>query len=304
MAKLHALLLRVCRENRPIDHTFGCMGGEGIIDIDGIEPEGRNLPMNPDDPENSTTVTCGTANYVCEHGPPNNMWALQSNPDDNISFYPYGEFDDKYSYQNGAHDNAIKMFNSTQLPIKKAVAQHFAVFNNLHGSVPSMSTPNHLMTHTGTSCGLDDNLDWKTCGGNQSTFPQATIYDSLYESGVSFKMYSNTTTGSCPEAELDGVNRHKENCASHTEFYKSAADGTLPAFSYLEPPGEACDHPCHDIAKGERLLKDIYEALRAGPKWEKTMFFVGCALPSSISCCVAGTARSLSNLTPTCCLCA
>eukprot|EP01043_Picozoa_sp_COSAG02_P068154 COSAG02_NODE_11214_length_1769_cov_3.247904_3_plen_63_part_01 len=36
----------------------------------------------------------------------------------------------------------------------------------------------------------------------------------------------------------------------------------------------AGDHPCHDIAKGERFLKDIYEALRAGPKWESTMFFI------------------------------
>jgi phospholipase C len=233
-------------ENRPIDHTFGCMGGEGIIDIDGIDGT-RDLPMDPEDPESTTQVTCGSANYVCEHGPPNNMWALQANPDHNISFYPYGEFDDKYSYGNGAKDNAIKMFNSSQLPIKTAVAKHFAVFNNLHGSVPSMSTPNHLMSHTGTSCGLDDNLDWKTCGGNQTTFPQATIYDSLYESGVSFKMYSNSTTGSCPEAELDGVARHKENCATHTEFYKSAAAGTLPSFSYLEPPGEACDHPVRTV---------------------------------------------------------
>ena len=33
-------------------------------------------------------------------------------------------------------------------------------------------------------------------------------------------------------------------------------------------------HPCYDMAKGDRLLKDIYEALRAGPKWEKTMLVV------------------------------
>jgi phospholipase C len=34
------------------------------------------------------------------------------------------------------------------------------------------------------------------------------------------------------------------------------------------------DHPCHDMSKGERLLKDVYEALRAGPKWSKTLFLV------------------------------
>jgi hypothetical protein len=34
------------------------------------------------------------------------------------------------------------------------------------------------------------------------------------------------------------------------------------------------DHPCADIAHGERLDKDIYEALRAGPAWNKTLFLI------------------------------
>jgi phospholipase C len=182
--------------------------------------------------------------------------------------------DDKFSYQNGGKENALMMFNSTMLPIKAAVAENFAVFNDLHGSVPSFSTPNHLFTHTGTSCGLDDNLNYLQCGGNTATFPQTTIYDSLDLNGVSFGMYTNSTTGACPEMELDGVARHKDNCFSHDQFYKDAAAGTLPAFSYLSPVGEACDHPCHDMAKGERQLKDIYEALRAGPGWENTLFVV------------------------------
>ena len=34
------------------------------------------------------------------------------------------------------------------------------------------------------------------------------------------------------------------------------------------------DHPCHDVALGELLLKEVYESLRAGPKWNKTALFV------------------------------
>lgn len=37
---------------------------------------------------------------------------------------------------------------------------------------------------------------------------------------------------------------------------------------------EACDHPCNDIAKGERCQKDVYEALRAGPKWQNTLLVI------------------------------
>lgn len=151
------------------------------------------------------------------------------------------------------------MFNSTQLPIKKAVAEHFAVFNHLHGAIPSFSEPNHLMWATGTSCNLATN-PIAGCTADSHTFDQPTIFDSLNHSGVSYRMYSNSSNGACAaEAGLLGVARHKHSCFNQGQFYKDAAAGTLPAYSFVSPPGEACDHPCHDIAKGERLLKDMYE---------------------------------------------
>ena len=57
-------------------------------------------------------------------------------------------------------------------------------------------------------------------------------------------------------------------------FYEQAAAGTLPAFSWISPKHEAADHPCLDLAKGERMPKEIFEALRGGKAWEKTLFVV------------------------------
>ena len=245
-------MVQILMENRPIDHTFGCMAGEGIIGLEGINGS-HTLPKDPDDPEKgSVNVTCGTANYVCKHGPPYSMWDLKVKKGSNDHTYPYGPQDDKYSYENGADENAIMMFSSEQLPIKTAVAKQFAVFNHLHGAIPSFSEPNHMMTHSGTSCHLSTNPSSKC---PTSTWPQPTIYDTLDKDGVSFKLFSNSTNGACPEGGMAGVARHKDNCFNHTEFYKLAASGDLPSHSYLSPPGEACDHPCHDIAKGERFLK-------------------------------------------------
>ena len=67
-----------------------------------------------------------------------------------------------------------------------------------------------------------------------------------------------------PDLIMMGVGRHKKKFLSQDVFYERAANGTLPEFSWVMPPVEGCDHPCHDMAKGERVLKDIYEALRAG----------------------------------------
>lgn len=71
-----------------------------------------------------------------------------------------------------------------------------------------------------------------------------------------------------------GVARHKDRFFSHSLFYEQAAAGTLPAFSWISPKHEAADHPCMDLAKGERMLKDIYEAVRDGKGWAKTLFVV------------------------------
>jgi hypothetical protein len=56
---------------------------------------------------------------------------------------------------------------------------------------------------------------------------------------------------------MAGVARHNANFYSQSRFYAQAANGTLPAFSYFYPTWQACDHPCQDLAKGERVLKDV-----------------------------------------------
>ena len=70
---------------------------------------------------------------------------------------------------------------------------------------------------------------------------------------------------------------------NYDEFYDRAAKGTLPAFSFMIPriggnkttgEGSNDDHPCHDVRLGEKLLKQTYEAVRAGPGWNKTLLFI------------------------------
>jgi phospholipase C len=60
-------------------------------------------------------------------------------------------------------------------------------------------------------------------------------------------------------------------------WYAAAAAGTLPHLSWIVPrygsrPND--DHPCHDLALGEALLKDVYETLRASPQWNRSALFV------------------------------
>ena len=52
----------------------------------------------------------------------------------------------------------IRMFNASQLPVKRAISQHFAVFNKMFTSVPGPSWPNHQFAQSATSCGTSSNV--------------------------------------------------------------------------------------------------------------------------------------------------
>jgi phospholipase C len=269
-------------ENRAADHFFGCMAGEGVIGLDGINGS-HYLPKDPNNASaGGVNVTCGTANYgdmsacccclhrrtttiyppahehmnlprsacvaltfaVCDKGPPYSPYLnkfadraeLGGDPTytpKNYSQYPYGPQDDKYSYNRGARLNAIQMFNSTQLPIKTAIAKEFAVFNHLHSSVPSYSIPNHLYWGFGSSCGLSTNPRCSYPGSGYE--PPAHIFDSLHAANVSYRSYSNDSAASpptggnasgtaCPQDLMSNASRrHKDHCFSMDQFYKDAA---------------------------------------------------------------------------------
>jgi len=278
-------------ENHAADQVFGCMGLPGF---DGVA-EGHSFP---DGKGGKVDVSCGDSDYVCKSGPSYDTFAPKFGPDNAMPhIYPYSVQNDSYSHLHGATatgQTAVKMFGPKQIPVKAALAKEFGVFNKMYTAVASASSPNHLFAQSATSCGMQHNGLYNDCLGKTVTFPQMTIYDSLKLHNVSFGLFMNSTCGldglpchgedphnpdsasaiNTPDVAMEGVARHKDRFFSQTTFYNRAATGKLPSLSWILPPIQACDHPCHDIAKGERLLKDVYEALRAGPGWNKTALVV------------------------------
>ena len=114
-------------ENRPFDHMFGCLAGEGRLPgADGAIPKGGRRLFK--DPANRSagfvTVTCGTANYSCRKGPGYSAWTSKfpqakngsGSPAPNPNVAPYSSQSDAYSFQQGADGDAIRMFSPTQVP--------------------------------------------------------------------------------------------------------------------------------------------------------------------------------------------
>lgn len=61
-------------------------------------------------------------------------------------------------------------------------------------------------------------------------------------------------------------------------FFQEAYLGQLPQLSYINP--SCCGlntnsmHPSGNVSYGEVLVKQIYDSIRAGPQWEKTLLLV------------------------------
>lgn len=66
----------------------------------------------------------------------------------------------------------------------------------------------------------------------------------------------------------------------YEEFHRDAAQGTLPSYSFIEPryfsdwsmPND--QHPPHVVTLGEQLIADVYNTLRNGKAWTKTLLII------------------------------
>ncbi|KAK3163629.1 hypothetical protein QOZ80_1AG0006150 [Eleusine coracana subsp. coracana] len=173
----------------------------------------------------------------------------------------------------------MRAFRPALLPSFSALAPSFAVFDRWFSSIPGPTQPNRLFLYSATSRGATAHDKLSLLAG----YPQRTIFDSLTESGLDFRVYFKTIPTVLFYRRLRSL-RHA--AAGRFRRYDSAflahaRRGDLPALSVIEPryfdlPGARADddHPAHDVANGQRLVKEVYEALRAGPQWNQTLLVV------------------------------
>lgn len=160
-------------------------------------------------------------------------------------------------------------FTPEALPVLSALARGFAVCDHWFGSAPTETLPNRAFALSGTSQG---HMDDKT-----KTFTSPSICASLGRAGVAWKVYGYDAQPLTRHTFPDLAQAPAANFGLFTDFQKDAAAGTLPGFAFLEPSWSATgnsQHPNYDVALGERLIHDVYTALRNGPDWNSTLFIL------------------------------
>jgi len=160
-----------------------------------------------------------------------------------------------------------------------ALARDFTICDRWHASVPGPTWANRFFILSGTSKGrvkMPEGLAHL----NLHLYDQVTIFDRLNEVRVHWKVYFHDFPVSW--TLLHQLEPH--NAARYfpiNQFYKDAQGdaANLPPFCFIEPryngQDQNDDHPAHDIMKAQKLIADVYNALRANAGlWNSTLLVI------------------------------
>jgi phospholipase C len=166
------------------------------------------------------------------------------------------------------------------VPVTSTLARGFATFDHWFCEVPSQTFPNRSFFHAASSSGLVVNMS------PADSFPlhntAETIFERLEAQGLTWRVYCDppshmSLTGIIHAPRL--LDRFATNFFTTDRFLQDAADGQLPAYSFIEPnllyghndmhpafdaifPGADLDPPS-SLLGGEALLAKIYDAIRS-----------------------------------------
>lgn len=161
------------------------------------------------------------------------------------------------------------MYPPELLPILSGLASGFAVCDVWFASAPTMTMPNRAFAAAGTSQGhLDDHTKIFTC---------PSIFGRLSDKNIDWAIFGYNREPLTRHDFSDTQSADESHFGHFRDFQDRAANGTLPAYSFLEPSWDSTgnsQHPNYDVSKGEQLIHDVYYAVRNGNAWGSTLLLI------------------------------
>lgn len=169
------------------------------------------------------------------------------------------------------------------LPALHTLAQEYTVCDHWYSSLPGPTWPNRFFALSGTSSGrvnMPDDGTHKTDLPGYFQQDQDTVFDRLNDRGIHWKVYFHDV----PQTTVLVHQREPHNAARYfyiAEFFNDARgpESEFPEFCLIEPDylgfEQNDDHPPHDIMRGEKLIADVYNAIRANDAlWQSTLLVI------------------------------
>ena len=182
----------------------------------------------------------------------------------------------------------MRSYTEDQVPVISALAKEFVICDHWFSSMPGPTWPNRFFYHAASSAGLDDSpstgdtlIDALASG---IIFENGSIFDLLESENIDWAVYHGdefpqVLALSGMDVTTTMANFH-DRTNSRTIYPATISQTTYSlnpttVMSLAAPISAATlEHPIDDIAHGERLIKEVYEAIRNSRVWEQSVLFV------------------------------
>jgi phospholipase C len=277
-------------ENRSFDHIFGYLGiGEGL------KASGAVNYLIPGKSSSQAFRTSKGGDYVAAgQGPAHSLAEVNRQlfgktdlpPGVRASAAKLNGFAASFSAElfgdlkrqptNNEIQQVMNCFDPSQLPVLSTLAQNFVLCDHWFADVPGPTMPNRAFVHAATSQGYTWNANWAP------KFTCDTLYDRINaQPGLSWRVYYfdlNDILELYPNVKYDPTN----HVLFEQSFLSDVAGDTLPSYSFITPGFLGQNnitinsmHPPTDLRPGEKLIADVYAALKSNEAvWKKTLLVI------------------------------
>jgi len=241
-------------ENHSFDNILGMLGrGDGFA----LDSQGNPTATNPYGAQVLHAFHMPTPCQLVNQ--PSNSW--------DASHLSYDDGTCQGFANNAGGPVSMGYFDATDLPFTYGLAKTFPINDRYFSSVMAQTFPNRRFLISGTALGIvADSLP--------STLPpRGVIFQELSKHGISWRDYHASLPSLATYLPLAQDRSLQSNLVNVDQFFVDARQGTLPAFSLVDPNfDEDSEENPQDIQYGEVFLAQVVNALMASPLWEKLLF--------------------------------
>jgi phospholipase C len=273
----HVVLLML--ENRSFDQVLGCFQSK-YPDLDGVDPTRFNV-----DSAGSKYYQNSGATKQTDPDPRHELEHVQTQLKDNNSGFVQDY--EKYAGADSEQRQQVMSFYDRDvgkdlLPALHKLANDFTICDRWFSSLPGPTWPNRFFALSGTCSGkvdMPDGISHPDLAGffNQT---QDTIFDRLDAAKKRYTIYYYDFP--CSLVLAHQRQRRQLDHYRNIDFFFNqdvSDESTFPDFVFIEPKYSGVDqnddHPPHNVVKGEKLIADVYNAIRSNDAlWSSTLLIV------------------------------
>ena len=173
----------------------------------------------------------------------------------------------------------MKCFDPKKLPALTTLAKEFAICDRWFSSVPGPTLPNRAFAHAATSLG---HVDMNPV----AYWSVTTLYEQLDGQKRTSRVYShdgNTLAFTFRKLFTGGgkflgsygdflADLRATGFRSTASSSRASTTGTTPAITSYYIAND--QHPDNNVAEGELLIQEVYQAIRKSRYWEKCLFVI------------------------------